>query len=110
MFSLCLLLLYSRPHASVSPGESVVTFTCKTTTKVLLWIYERTNQKFFNMHSSDGFETSDLRKDTDSLNDRKRGHFDEEGNAPWEFLVARLMQLVEGEKKEVVYWIRTSAA
>ena len=28
-----------------------MTFMCKTTTKVLLWIYERTNQKFFNMDS-----------------------------------------------------------
>ena len=28
-----------------------MTFVCKTTTKALLWIYERTNQKFFNMDS-----------------------------------------------------------
>ena len=33
------------------PGESMVTVTCKTTTTALLWIYNRTDQEFYNKDS-----------------------------------------------------------
>ena len=36
----------------VSPSQLVATFTCRTTTSSLLWIYERTNQIFYKKDST----------------------------------------------------------